>query len=122
VKVETLRTVNNYLPGNITSPTPGQPVTVSTAAGDTSTFTMQWGLTYAGTKTAQVAFVRSATDASLITAVNTSGGWGSSPYNYGDLTGSPNAPAQDLNVVDPSGRKALVSIDPASNGVTRTFQ
>ena len=135
VQVQTLQTVNNFMPGNITSPAANQAVRVSAAAGDTSTFTMAWGLMFQDAQltgpplgsswsgVTQVAFVRSATDGSLQTAVSRNGGFATlsaGVYRYDDFL--PNGAAVNLNFIDPTNKKAFLTIDPTRNGVTRKFQ
>jgi len=128
VQVQTLITTNNYQAGNVTTPVAGQAVTISGAAGDTTSYSIPWGITYASTQTTgpplgavsavpvKVAYVRSGTDGTLQTATSTS--WGA-VLTYGLF--APNGAKRNLNFVDPTGRKAYLTIDPTNNGVTRTF-
>ena len=112
VRVQTLTTANN------SSPSAGQPVNVLTS--ETTTVSVPWGVRYAGTTVANVAFVRSAIDGSLQTAINPTGSWGSAPYSYGFF--APGGSAQELMFQDVNGRRAYIGIDPGSNSVTRRFQ
>jgi prepilin-type N-terminal cleavage/methylation domain-containing protein len=128
VQVQTLVTINNYQAGNVTSPTAAQAVTISAAPGDTSSYTIPWGITYANTQltgpplgaiqnsVVKVAYVRSGTDGALQTATSTT--WGA-VLTYGLF--APNGAKRNLNFVDPTGRKAFLTIDPTNNGVSRTF-
>jgi hypothetical protein len=109
---------------------------VNVVAGETTSFTIPWGLTYQSWQVTgppvgavnagkvQVAFVRSATDGTLQTAVSGTGGFtvlSANVYRYDDFL--PNGVAKSLNFQDPSSppRKAYLTIDPANNGVTRVF-
>ncbi len=108
MKVQTLYTANVSAPAN------GQPVLIN--AAEDQTIDIPWGITYAGLVPIQVAFIRSATDGSLQTAIST--GW-SANLIYGDF--APGGVATNLNFTDPSGRKAHLTIDPSNNSVTRSF-
>ncbi len=112
VRIETLVTANNL------APAANQPVLI--LASETTSFEIPWGVTYAGASMQQIGFVRSAIDGSLQTAASPAGGWGGLPFDYGDF--APNGAATNIDVIDPAGRRAYVTIDPQSNGVTRTFQ
>lgn len=110
VTVQTLITANNP------APAAGQAVTV--VAAESTTYTVEWGVKYTGGSRIQVAFVRSATDGALQTAVSPNGGWGP-PYTYGQF--APNGAVKQLQFKDPDGRTADIVITPTTNGVTRVF-
>jgi prepilin-type N-terminal cleavage/methylation domain-containing protein len=117
VNVDTLYTSSS------TSPMAGQAVKIVPA--ESTTVSLNWGITFKdsslGSHKIQVAFVRSPVDGTLETAISPDKGWSGAPtYKYSDF--APNGAAVNLNFVDPSGRKAYLTIDPTNDSVTRTFQ
>ncbi len=120
VTTESLVTLGNP------APPAAQAVTLA-AASETSTYTLPWGVTYTGSsrgnRIIQVAFVRSAVDGTLQTAVSPDNGWAGRPtgsYQYGDF--APGGGSVQINVLDPTGRRAYLTVNPVNNSVTRTYQ
>jgi prepilin-type N-terminal cleavage/methylation domain-containing protein len=117
VQVQTLVTSSSE------SPLPGQSVTLKN--DNSLTYTIAWGVIFnkgVGDNPArerQVAFIRSPVDGSLHTAISPPGGW-SPGFVYSDfITGT--VPAGVSLQVGDGTRTATIDIDPATNGVGRTF-
>lgn len=120
VKIETLITDSSE------SPIPGQAVT--STGSNAFDYNIAWGVVFnkglgdaPGLKR-QVAFIRSPRDGSLHTAVSPAGGWvlNSGSYRYDDFITSTVPVGVGLQVSDGT-RTATINIDPATNGVGRSF-
>ncbi len=111
IQVQTLYTANNL------APTAAQPV--YTVPSEDTTISLDWGVKYSGAAIEQVAFTRSPVDGSLRTAVSPGGGWGTTTFQYGNFT--PSGTTYTLQLTDPYGRRAVITIDVTNNSVTRTY-
>jgi prepilin-type N-terminal cleavage/methylation domain-containing protein len=116
VTVETISGDNVSAPASLGCPV--QPIQVV----DSSTTDIAWGVVYVnssrGNGRIQVAFVRSGTDGTLATAVSPNGGW-ATPYTLANFT--PNGTPVNINLRDPSGRQAYLTVTPTNNSISRTF-
>ncbi len=125
VLVQTLTTSSNQAP-------PGNQ-TVTTTADNQISYNMAWGIKYqrgqdapAGAITPrvrQVAFIRSPRDGALYTAVSPADGWPltAGHYIYDQFISGAIPTGVRLQVSDGT-RTATIDIDPATNGVGRTFK
>lgn len=121
VNVQTLVTSSSE------SPTAGQSVTPT--LDNSVSYTIAWGVVFnkgvgdSPVAKRQVAFIRSPLDGSLHTAVSGAGGWtldGSGNYKYSDfITGT--IPTGASLQVGNGSRTATINVDPATNGVGRSF-
>ena len=124
VEVRTLSTAN--------TPNPASSQAVTATADNLVSYTIPWGVVYNGvqvglstvTAVKQVAFVRSAIDGSLHTAVSPNNGWSgvaTNNYTYGDFIHVSVDVPVSLSVTDGT-RQAWIEITPLTNGVARRFK
>ena len=122
VKIQTLRTSSTESPTDLQA--------VNLTADNAFDYTIPWGLTYQGgkdaggytTKKRQVAFIRSPRDGSLHSIVSPPNGWTlhRGYYYYSDFMPS-GVPAGASLRVGYGTRTATLDIDPATNGIGRSF-